>query len=486
VTAEPAAKEISMDDVLALDGTGQADLIRRKEVSAIELLEATIARIERINRSLNAVVTPMYDLARRTAAGPIVDAPFAGVPFLLKDLLAEYAGVPLTEASDFLSDFVPGEDSELVVRLERAGFVVAGKTNTPELGILPTTEPRRFGPTRNPWAVDRTPGGSSGGSAAAVAARLVPVAHANDGGGSIRIPASCCGVFGLKPSHGRNPLGPNYADVFGGLVSEHVVSVSVRDSARVLDATAGPDHGGSGWGRPERPFAAEVGADPGRLRIAFSTASPTGVPVHADCVAAVQGAATLCADLGHEVTADVPLPVDGREVGRAFAVAWSSGTAWSIDDWARRTGRTPDATRFEPLTWALAERGRRWTAADYLLARQDMQRAARTIARFFADVDVWLSPVLAEPPVPLGTFDAPADDPTRALRRAGTFAPFTFLANVTGQPAMSVPLAWNAGGLPIGVQFMARFGDEATLLRLAAQLEAARPWAHRRPPLPGA
>jgi amidase len=358
---------------------------------------------------------------------------------------------------------------------------VVGKTNTPEFGILPTTEPRRFGATRNPWALARTPGGSSGGSAAAVAARLVAVAHANDGGGSIRIPASCCGVFGLKPSHGRNPLGPNYGDVFGGLVSEHVVTRSVRDSARVLDATAGPEPGAPDWGRPARPFADEVGREPGRLRIAFSAESPTGVPVHADCVAAVRAAARLCADLGHDVTADVRLPVDGRDVGRAFAVAWSAGTAWAIDDWARRTGRAPAPASFEPLTWALAERGRRFTAADYFLARQDMQRAARAVARFFEGWDAWLTPVLAEPPVPLGTFDAPADDPTRALRRAGTFSPFTFLANVTGQPAMSVPLSWNGGGLPIGVHVMAPFGDEATLFRLAAQLETARPWDSRRP-----
>jgi amidase len=472
-----------MDDVLGLDATAQADLVRRKEIRAGELVEATIARIERLNPALNAVVLRMDAAAREAASRPLGDGPFAGVPLLLKDLLAECAGVPLTEASDFLADFRPAADSELVVRLKRAGFVVAGKTNTPEFGILPTTEPRRFGPTRNPWALDRTPGGSSGGSCAAVAARIVAVAHANDGGGSIRIPASCCGIFGLKPSHGRNPLGPWYRDLFGGLASEHVVTISVRDSARVLDATAGPEPGGPDWGRPERPFAEEVGRDPGRLRIGFTTASPTGVPVHADCVAAVEGAARLCADLGHEVTPDVVLPVDGRDVGRAFAVAWSAGTAWSIDDWARRTGRAPEPSLFEPLTWALAERGRRWTAADYFLARQDMQQATRAIARRFEAFDVWLSPVLAEPPVPLGSFDAPPDDPMRPLRRAGRFSPFTFFANVTGQPAMSVPLHWNADGLPIGTHFVARFGEEATLLRLAAQLEAARPWRQRRPAL---
>jgi amidase len=408
--------------------------------------------------------------------------PFAGVPFLLKDLLAECAGVPLTAGSDFLAGYVAPADSELVARYRRAGLIVVGQTNTPEFGILPTTEPRRYGPTRNPWAPDRTVGGSSGGSAAAVAARVVPMAHANDGGGSIRIPASCCGVFGLKPTRGRNPLGPHYGDLFGGLVSEHAVTRSVRDSAALLDATAGPDWGDPDWGRPARPFALEVGAPPGRLRIAVSAAAPTGVTVHPDCVEAVHEAARLCAALGHDVVCDVPLPIDGREVGRAFAVAWAAGTAWAVDDWARRIGRRPEPALFEPLTWALQERGRRHTAADYFLARQDMQRASRAVARFFQDYDLWLSPVLAQPPVPLGTFDPLPDDATRGLRAAAGFSPFTFVANVTGQPAMSVPLVWNAAGLPIGVHFLGRVGDERTLFRLAAQLEAARPWAARRPP----
>ena len=472
-----------MDELAFLDATAQADLVRRGEVKAGELVEAAIARIERLNPALNAVVTPMYELARAAATGPIPAGPFGGVPFLLKDLMAEYAGVPLTEGSAFLRDaYVSTEDSELVARYKRAGLIVLGKTNTAELGILPTAEPRLFGPARNPWDRGRTTGGSSGGAAAAVAAGLVPMAHANDGGGSIRIPAACCALFGLKPTRGRTPLGPHYGDMYGGLAAEHAVTRSVRDSAALLDATAGPAPGDPYWAPPPaRPFLNEVGADPGRLRIAFATTSLTGAAVHPDCVAAVRDAAALCADLGHEVEEASPA-VDGRTLGRGFASVWAAGTAWAIDDWARRTGRTPTAALFEPLTWALQERGRELSAATYLLTVQDLQRLSRTVARFFLDYDVWLTPTVAEPPLPLGAFDSPPEEPTRGLRRSGAFAPFTALCNCTGQPAMSVPLSWNGAGLPIGSHFAGRFGDEATLFRLAAQLEEARPWAERRPP----
>ena len=480
-----------MDPFAFLDAIAQADLVRRKEVTPVELVDAAIARIERVNPRLNAVVTPMYDLARRAALEQSVTTsslagPFRGVPFLLKDLGAEYAGVGFTEGSAFLAGhYVSAEDSELVVRLKRAGLIVLGKTNTPEFGILPTTEPRLFGPARNPWDTGRTTGGSSGGSAAAVAAGFVPMAHANDGGGSIRIPASCCGLFGLKPTRARNPLGPHYGDLFSGLVAEHAVTRSVRDSAALLDATAGPEAGDPYWAPPAaRPFREEVGADPGRLRIGFTTRAASGVPIHADCVAAVQATARLCAELGHDVVEDAPA-VDGELFGQAFITLWSSGCAWTIDDWARRTGRSPAPEEFEPLTWTLAEMGRANGAAAYLLALQDLQRVARDVARFFARHDCWLTPTVAEPPLPLGSFDGTPEDPILGLRRSAAFVPFTPIANVTGQPAMSVPLSWNAEGLPVGVHFVGRFGDEATLFRLAAQLEAARPWAHRRPPLSG-
>jgi len=472
-----------MDDLAFLDATAQADLVRRKEVKAIELVDAAIDRIERLNPTLNAVVTPMYDLARKAASGPLPDGPFAGVPYLLKDLLAEYAGVRFTEGSAFLGDYVPDHDSELVARLKRAGLIVLGKTNTPELGILPTTEPRLFGPAHNPWDTGRTPGGSSGGSAAAVAAGLVPMAHGNDGGGSIRIPASCCGLFGLKPTRGRNPLGPDLGDIMGGLVAEHAITRSVRDSAALLDATSGPDLGDPYWAPPpERPFLQEVGANPGRLRVAFTTEAATDVQVHPDCAAAVRDAAALCADLGHEVAEAAPA-IDGQVMMQAFITLWSAGTAWTVDDFARRTGRTPAPDLFEPLTWALQEMGRQHSASAYLLALQDLQRVSRDVARFFLDYDIWLTPTLGEPPVPLGTFDSPPENPLQGLFRAGAFVPFTPICNITGQPAMSVPLHWNADGLPVGTHFIGRFGDEAILFRLASQLEEARPWADRRPPV---
>jgi amidase len=470
-----------MDDFAFLDATAQAELVRRKEVKPIELVDAAIDRIERLNPVLNAVVTPMYDLARKAALGPLPDGPFAGVPFLLKDLLAEHGGVRLTEGSAFLADHVSDCDTELVARHKRAGLIVVGKTNTPEFGSLPTTEPRLFGPTHNPWDTGRTPGGSSGGSAAAVAAGMVPMAHGNDGGGSIRVPASCCGLFGLKPTRARNPLGPKKGDVMSGLVVEHAVTRSVRDSAALLDATSGPDLGDPYWAPPPaRPFLQEVGADPGRLRIAFTAQAATGAQVHPDCVAAVRDAAALCADLGHEV-AEVAPGLDSEGVTRAFVTLWSAGGAWAVDYWARETGRTPTPDLFEPLSWAIQEMGRQQSASVYLLALQDLQRISREVARFFVDYDIWLTPTLAEPPVPLGTFDSPPENPLYGLIRAGAFMPFTFICNITGQPAMSVPLYWNADGLPVGTHFIARFGDEATLFRLAAQLEEARPWASRRP-----
>jgi amidase len=474
-----------LDEFVFLDATAQAELVWRKEVKAIELVDAAIERIERLNPTLNAVVTPMYEQARTAATGELPEGPFAGVPFLLKDLVASYAGVRMTSGATFLRDFVPDHDSELVARLKRAGLIILGKTNTPEFGILPTTEPRLFGPSRNPWNTGRTTGGSSGGSAAAVAAGLVPIAHGNDGGGSIRIPASCCGLFGLKPTRARNPLGPDYGDIFGGLVIDHALTRSVRDSAALLDATSGPDVGDPYWAPPPvRPFLHEVGADPGRLRIAYTTEAATGVPVHADCVSAVREAAALCADLGHEVVEAAPA-VSGELVTQAFITVWAAGCAWTIDGLTLVTGQTPTPDQFEPLTWALYEMGRQQSASAYLLAVTALQRVARDIARFFANYDLLLTPTLAEPPVPLGTFDSPPENPLQGLLRAAEFIPFNPVCNFTGQPAMSVPLFWNADSLPVGTHFIGRFGDEATLFRLAAQLEAARPWAIRRPPVSG-
>ncbi|RJP66964.1 MAG: amidase [Candidatus Abyssobacteria bacterium SURF_17] len=471
------------DDLAHLDATAQAELVRTKQVKPLELVEAAIERIERLNPRLNAVVTPLYDEARKIAAAKLPNGPFKGVPFLLKDLGAANAGVRQTLGSVFARDYVPDHDSELVVRHKRAGLVILGKTNTPEFGILPTTEPRLFGPARNPWDTNRTTGGSSGGSAAAVASGMVPIAHANDGGGSIRIPASCCGLFGLKPTRARNPLGPDLGDMISGLAVEHAVTRSVRDSAALLDATCGPDIGDPYWAPPpKRRFLKEVGADPGTLRIAFTATAQTGVSVHPDCVAAVQDAAKLCADLGHEVTEAAP-EANGELALQCFTAVFAGGCAWTFDGLAYLTGKTPTADEVEPLTWAIYQMGRGQSASEYLLAITMLQRMSRDIARFFTEYDIVITPTLAEPPVPLGTFDSPPDNPLQGLLRAGEFVPFTPVCNFTGQPAMSVPLFWNAEGLPIGVHFIGRFGDEATLFRLAAQLEQARPWANRRPPV---
>ena len=471
------------DEFAALDATAQAELVRRKEVKPIELVEAAIKRIERINPEINAVITPMFDEARSAAQAELPEGPFAGVPFLLKDLLAAYAGVPMSSGSQFLKEFTPPRDSELTARHKRAGLVIVGKNNTPEYGILPTTEPLLFGPSRNPWDTTRHTGGSSGGSAAAVAAGLVPMAHANDGGGSIRIPASCCGVFGLKPTRARNPLGPDFGDMFSGFVSEHAVTRSVRDSAALLDATAGPMPGDPYYAPPQaRLFSEEVGAPVGQLRIALTTQTATGTPVHPDCVKAAHDAAALCAELGHEVAEAAPA-INGELYLQSFMAIWSAGCAWTIDGFARLMGREPQEDQFEPGTWVLYQMGKKTKAADYLMALQWLQGLSREVAQFMTDYDIWLTPTLGAPPLPLGSFDAQPDDPLAGMKQATAFVPFTPLCNSTGQPAMSMPLYWNDEGLPIGTHFVGRFGDEATLFQLAAQLEEARPWAGRRPPV---
>jgi len=469
-----------MEELRWLDATALAQLVVKREVSPRELVDSAIARIEALNPELNAVITPMFEQARELADGELPDGPFRGVPFLLKDLTASYAGVPTQSGSRFLKGFVPRFDSELTRRWKRAGLVVVGKTNTPEFGILPTTEPHAFGPTRNPWNKGHATGGSSGGSAAAVAAGMVPMAHANDGGGSIRIPASCCGLFGLKPTRARNPLGPASGDILSGLVCEHAVTRSVRDSARLLDVSHGPDVGDPYCAPPPaRPFADEVGAKVGKLRIALTTDSFAGTPVHRDCVAAVESAAALLSDLGHEVEL-AKLPVD-EGLNEPFVVVWAAGIAAGVDAWTRVLGREPKPEELEPLTWALADMGRKAGAHEYLLALQYIQAMSRKIARFMERYDVWLAPTLGEPPPPLGTFEATDDNPLAGFRRAFNFVPFTPICNATGQPAASLPLYWNDDGLPIGVHIAGRFGDEATLFRLSAQLEEARPWSDRRP-----
>lgn len=485
-----------------LDGLGVADLIRRREVSPLDAVEAAIERIERYNGKINAVVFKSYDKARDLAkSGKIPEGPFAGVPLLLKNLLQGMEGEPLTGSCRMLAGFRSSHDGELVRRLRRAGFILVGKTNTPEFGITPYTEPELHGVTRNPWNVDRTPGGSSGGAAAAVAARMVPIAHGGDGGGSIRIPASCTGLFGLKPSRGRNPMGPDVAEGWQGLVSEHVLTRSVRDSAAVLDATHGADVGAPYEARaPERPFLEEVGREPGKLRIAFTTHPFLGKDVHPECRLAVDKTAKLLQSLGHNVEAAHPT-IHKTEVAQAFVLMLACETAADIEETARLMGKKPTPSHYERATWMLGEVGRRVTGAEYAGATRTLRMLSRHVGPFFDRYDVLLTPTLAGPPVRVGELQPKGYENTLmdALRRAPVTAvmramlppladksfswvPYTTVFNATGQPAMSMPLHQTPDHLPIGVQFVGRLGDEATLFRLAGQLEKAAPWADRAPP----
>jgi amidase len=464
-------------DLAWADATELADLVRRREVRPRELADWTLERIDALDGPINSVVTRFDDLALTWSDGVHdIGQPFFGVPFLVKES-APLAGVRATGASAFLVDRgVVERDGELMRRYRAAGLIPVGKTNMPEFGILGTTEPALFGPTRNPWDLGRTAGGSSGGAAAAVAAGLVPVAHGGDSGGSIRIPASCCGVVGLKPSRGRNPR-PAGSDP-GGLSAEHVLTRSMRDCAAVLDATAGPFEG-SWCPPPMGTFGEAVTRRTAPMRIAFSDRSPLGFEVSEDCRAAVRDAAALCEALGHIVEEDEPA-FGGAALFDAFDAIWMSElAAWIL---GVAEGGALDRGSVEPLTWAIVEVGRTRTAADYQRGVVGAQVAAARAAAFHERRDVWITPTLSRPPVELGWFAQPEDDPLLAYRRDAEFCAFTPVANMTGQPAMSIPLSWNDEGLPIGVQLTAAYGDEETLLDLGGQLEEARPWAERRPP----
>jgi amidase len=471
-------------DLATLDAIAQAELVRDREVTPVELVEAAIQRIEALNPTLNAVVTPTFERAIEAAADDRLTGPFAGVPYLLKDLACEMDGVRFTEGSRFLADNVSNFDQELVVRLRAAGLLILGKTNTPEFGMAPACEPLLFGPTRNPWDVDRSTSGSSGGAAAAVASGMVPFAHGNDLGGSLRYPASACGLFALKPTRARNPLGPEYGDVAAGGAVEHALTRSVRDSAALLDATAGPSPGDPYWAPPPaRPFLEEVGTEPRPLRIAFTARTPDGDLGHPDCVAAVEHAARLCESLGHRVR-ECEWPGFTPDVGDAIGTIIQGAVAWIVRYWSRHVGREPEAGEIEPLTRALWEGGQRVSAADWLIAIEEVQRFSRRVARFFEDADLFLTPTMSAPPPPIGTMISTDDDPWRAMTvSAPTIRYAGVVANLTGNPAMSVPLHWNGEGMPIGAHFLAPFGDEATLFRLAAQLEELQPWARCLPPV---
>ncbi|WP_078380517.1 amidase [Sutcliffiella halmapala] len=467
-----------MRDLRSFDAVGLAELVKKKEIKPSDLVESTITRIKEVNPSINAVVTEMYDDARILANSENLSGPFAGVPFLMKDL-EFFAGAPYTGGSRLMSDFVCPTDSVLSSRIRKSGLITVGKTNTCEFGIQPITEPELFGPTRNPWNPDYTAGGSSGGAAAAVAAGIVPMAHASDGGGSIRIPASCCGLFGMKISRGRNPRNPDTL----GLGVSHCVSRSVRDSAALLDATHGQGLGDPFIAPlPIRSFLSEVTADPGKLRIAYLSTTFDGKPIHPDCVEAVEDAAKLCADLGHHVEEASP-KINVQDFTDAFTVLWYQMVTLGITSLPKMVGKEPNPEYFEKLTWEIGQIGRSYTGVQTLSAMSYMQQLAQTMATFFTNYDILLTPTLSKPPVKIGEL-VYKGDLEEYSRLANGWVPYTPLANATGIPAMSVPLFWNEANLPIGVQFFAPYGDEATLFRLAGKLEQARPWSSRLANIP--
>ena len=463
------------------DGLGLAELVRKREVTAAEVLEATIERIEVRNPAVNAVITKMYDQARRAVAAGLPSGPFTGVPYLLKDIGVLYTGAVTANGSALFANDVADHDSEITARLRRAGLVIVGKSSTPEMGLAPSTEPRLFGPTRNPWKLSHSAGGSSGGAAAAVASGMLPMAHGTDGGGSIRIPASACGLFGLKPTRARNPMGPDAGEGWGGASIGHALTRSVRDSAALLDATAGPDVGDPYWAPPPpRPFLDEVGREPGRLRIALNLRPYHPVSVDPECAEAARDAARLCASLGHEVEEARP-QIDDARWRQATRVIVAANVAASLEARAAALGQTLAESQVERMTWDRVADARTFSATDYAAAMRVVHAVGRVVARFMQRYDIILSPTMCAPPWPLGVLDMMTTDANAYLRAVFASIGFTSLFNSSGNPAMSVPLAWSSSGLPLGVQFAARFGEEGTLFRLAAQLETARPWAGRRP-----
>jgi amidase len=510
------------EEYLAHDATALAARVRAGDVTAGELLDIALARVEALNPHLNAVVHLMVADAREAATRsdgslgkgrhePITtehanvrSRPFTGVPFLAKDLLSMYAGHPTSAGSRFLADVVVDWDSELARRVKETGVSVFGKTNLPEWGLLPTTEPDLWGPCRNPWDTERTPGGSSGGSAAAVAGGIVPMAGGGDGGGSIRIPASCCGLFGLKPTRGRTPTGPRRGQNWRGATVEHVITRSVRDSAAMLDATHGPDPGAPfEIPAPSRPYREEVEAGVGPLRIAWTVRPPADVEIHPHCVDAVEDAVALLQELGHELVA-AELPVDGPLFSRHFLTVLASELSADLAEASSLVGRRPRRGEVEPATRALALLAGVISSTELAAALRGLEVMGRSIGEFFESYDAILTPTLSKPPPTLGTIGPSAAEVRqlrllgifgsgRLVRAAGlideaardvlSFTPFTPMFNATGHPAVSLPLRWDEDGLPVGVHVVGRLGREDLLFRLAGQLELARPWFDRLPAL---
>lgn len=478
-----------MNQFAALDATAQADLVHSGQASPTELVQAAITAADVLNPELNAIIHPRFEAALAEAAAVDPSLPFAGVPIVVKDLDGTLAGAPYHAGTRHLRDvgYVSPVSSWLFERLQAAGFVIIGKTNTPEFGLVPTTEPEAYGPSRNPWNPDHSTGGSSGGSAAAVASGIVSVGHAGDGGGSIRIPASECGLVGLKPTRGRVSLGPIETEGWGGLVARLAVTRSVRDTAAILDAVAGSAVGDPyGVAAPGRPYLDECAAPGRRLRIGITTAAGDGSAVDPEVVAATRAAADLLTSLGHEVVEAAPPELEDpsffAEMSGHFLTAYPVWVTQSVDQLGELCGTPASESGVEPLTWALAEMGRLVDAVAFANAVEGMRVLARQIQQWWASgFDLLVTPTIPELPPTLGQFGAEVDNPLAGIFRATPIVANTVAFNITGQPAMSLPLGQSSGGLPIGVQFVGAFGREDQLISVGAELEAAAPWQDRRP-----
>lgn len=461
------------------DGLALADLVNRKEVSPAELVEAAITTIERVNPTLNAVIHRLYDMGREAAANVDRTAVFAGVPFLLKELATSWQGAPNTSASAYLKDVIADSDAEVVKRIKKAGFILVGKTNAPENGWCISTEPRLYGPTVNPWKADLTAGGSSGGSCAAVASRMVPIAEASDAAGSIRVPASCCGVLGLKPSRGRVTVAPA-GDAWYGCAYFLCNTRSVRDTAAYLDAVAGTVPGDPySPPAPERSWRALAEEAPSKLKVGFTVTPLSGAPIDPEVRQAVLDAATTLERLGHEVE-EMNLPLDAEFVWKAYTDTSCVQTAALYDWLAPAVGRRVTRDDVEPVTWSVIERGRATSGLKHINDIEAVRQAGRTVAGALAGYDLYLTPMLTQLPRPVGYYDMSETDLDR-YNAKWTDACFAFPFNISGQPAMSLPLGMSASGVPIGVQAIGRFGDEATVLQVARLLETEMPWSGRRP-----
>jgi len=474
---------ISLADYSSYDGLGLASLVARKEVTAKELLDTALAAVAKVNPKLNAVLQTLPEMAAADLAARPPSGPFAGVPFVIKELVLHAKGVRLDSGCRLAQGVVPNADTELMARFRRAGLVLMGTTQTPELGYNPTTETVLHGPVHNPWDLGRSAGGSSGGSGAAVAAGIVPVAHANDGGGSIRIPAACNGLVGLKPTRDRTPTGPDYADPLCGLAIEFAVTRTVRDAAALLDAVAGPDVGAPAMiAPPARPYANEVGAPAGKLRIAWTATPASGEKIDPECATAVHETVRTLQDLGHTLIEGGPKYNWDAFLDNVHPI-WAAFTALSVDSSAKALGRKPGPDNLEAVTLACYEDGKRITALELLYAQAYGNTLSRSVGAFFENVDALVTPTIARTPVPLGELNQNKQGMTAMewTRQVFAYCPFTPLFNTTGQPAISLPLHMTSAGVPIGVQIAGRFGDEATLIRLASQLEQARPWSKRKP-----